>query len=77
MQQWVDASDHERRIPDLRHEELSLHSEIANIDRKLVGSPTAVSLALRDARRREFAVVEAKLNAVGGAAKSQTATDRR
>ncbi|WP_432263351.1 hypothetical protein [Cupriavidus sp. TMH.W2] len=74
MQKWAGATEREQRIAELRHEELSLHAVIASIDRKLVGGSTAVSLALRDARKRELAAVEARLIAYSETPKSPAET---
>ncbi|WP_029308476.1 hypothetical protein [Cupriavidus metallidurans] len=65
MKKCIGTTTRNERVSELREEEASLHSAIADIDSKLVSGGNAMSLALRDARTRELAAVQARLAAFG------------
>lgn len=65
MKKCIGTATRNERVSELRQEEASLLDAIADIDSKLVRGGNAMSLALRDARTRELAAVQARLVAFG------------
>ncbi|MCM3609179.1 hypothetical protein M4D49_27215 [Cupriavidus pauculus] len=65
MKKCIGTATRNERVSELRQEETSLHDAIADIDSKSVRGGNAMSLALRDARTRELAAVQARLVAFG------------